>query len=288
MTTVIIATDFSKASHNASKYGIELASMVGADIVLVHAFSVPVTVPEPISPVNSAEMKKAAESRLLDEVKLLRKSSLQPIEIIAEEGKQADIVLATAAKYRNPLIICGLKSEYKGVKKIFGTTPMALLKRSEFPLLLVPEAVEYKHIKRIAFATDIDLSTDMRSLDLLENLGEHLHAKMYIVRVVKEKMSVVGELTYRSSRLSDKFKNLDPEYVFPKSSDVTSGLQKFSTENKIDLLALMSKKHSFADRLFIKSESKSEIFNSQIPLLLLHEIKLGLFSRKRNYQNEYK
>lgn len=288
MVTIIIATDFSKASHKASKYGIELASAIGADIVLLHVYSLPVTLPEPLFPVSAVELKNAAESLLLNEVTELRKSSLQPIEIIAEEGGQTEVILATAAKYKSPLIICGLKSDNKGIKKIIGTTPMDLLKNSEIPLLLVPEQFEYKPIERIAFATDIELTTDMRSLDLLENIGEQLHSKMYIVRIVKENMSVVGELTFRSSRLLDKFKNLEPEYVFPKSSDVTTGLQNFSTEYKIDLLAMISKKHSFADRLFIKSESKSEIYHTHIPLLLLHEIKSVYKTQKTSAQKEFK
>ena len=105
----------------------------------------------------------------------------------------------------------------------------------------------------------------MKTLDLLESIGNRLHAKMYIVRVVKENMSVVGELTYRSERLSEKFKNLQPEYVFPKSSNVTSGLQHFATEYDIDMLAIVSQKHKLADRLFVKSESKAEIFQTHIP-----------------------
>ena len=157
MLTLIIATDFSSASRNASSYGVELGSSLGADIVMVHAFSVPVTVPEPLYPVTPVEIKNAAEARLLDEVIRLRKSDVQSIDIIAEEGKPEEVIMDVASKYKQPLIICGMKGENKALKKIFGTTALSLLNKSLFPLVIVPSEAIYKYIDRIAFATDVDI-----------------------------------------------------------------------------------------------------------------------------------
>ena len=76
--------------------------------------------------------------------------------------------------------------------------------------------------------------------------------------------------------------------MFPKSSNVTSGLQHFATEYDIDMLAIVSQKHKLADRLFVKSESKAEIFQTHIPLLILHEVKKEYDRSDKIFQKEYK
>ena len=61
MKTVFIATDFSAASHNASKYGVEMASVLGANIVLFNAYTIPLSIPESFVIVRPEEVKKSAE-----------------------------------------------------------------------------------------------------------------------------------------------------------------------------------------------------------------------------------
>ena len=79
MKIIFIVTDFSSASHNASKYGVELASALGAKIVLFHAYTIPLSIPESYVVVNPEDVRKTAEDYLLEEVMCLRKSTVQPI-----------------------------------------------------------------------------------------------------------------------------------------------------------------------------------------------------------------
>ena len=46
MKTVFIATNFSDASYNASKYGVEMASVLDANIVLFDFYTIPLSIPE--------------------------------------------------------------------------------------------------------------------------------------------------------------------------------------------------------------------------------------------------
>ena len=117
MKTVFIATDFSEASHNASMYGIELASSIGAKIVLFHAYTIPLSIPESYVIVRPEEVKKTAEDYLLDEVLKLRKSNMQSIDILAVEGNPVDMIINQVKKYDEPLVVVGMKGEGKNLKK---------------------------------------------------------------------------------------------------------------------------------------------------------------------------
>ena len=287
MKTIFIATDFSSSSHNASKYGVELASVMGAKIILFHAYTVPLSIPESYVIVNSEDVKKTAEEYLLEEVLSLRKSSFQPIEIIAVEGPATDSIITNAKKYDDCLIVSGMKGSGKNLKKVFGSTATGLARKTSMPLLIVPESATFKTIKRIALASDIDYETNIHTIDLLKEVGSVFDSKIYIVRVLKNNLNVVDELTYRSDRLLNKLKPLDTEYQFPRADDVTTALEEFSVEYNVDVLSIIPQHHSLLERIFIKSETRELIFHTNVPLLILPEITEHSSTNKKTLQKQH-
>ncbi len=274
MKKVIIITDFSNASHNAAKYGVELACFIGADIILFHAYSVPVSVPDTFYVIDPVEMKKTAEEKLLEEATQLKKSSLQPVEIIAAEGEVAPTIAGFARKHKDAIIVCGMKGEGRQIKRFFGSTVTSLIGKTGNALLVIPEDATYMAIKQMALATDIDVETDEHTVDLLQNIGEKYTAKLFIVRVLKDNMDLAVELTNRSERLLYKLKLLNPEYVFPRANDVVKGLEDFAADHDIQMLVLIPHQHTIFERLFLKSDTRKMIFHTHIPLLILPELKV--------------
>jgi nucleotide-binding universal stress UspA family protein len=51
--------------------------------------------------------------------------------------------------------------------------------------------------------------------------------------------------------------------------NVESGIDEFAEKNKIDLLVVLPRKKGLFESLFGKSESKSLIFHTKVPLLAL-------------------
>ncbi len=276
MKTIFIVTDFSDASHNASRYGIELADFFGAGVVLFNAYSVPVSIPETYVVIDPGDIRKSAEEKLQAEVLKLRKSTSQKIEILAEEGVAADIIISTAKKYDDCLVVCGMKGEGKSIKKVFGSTVTALARKSSIPMLVVPSDAIYAPIHNIALASDIDIETDIHTVDMLQDIGEKSGAKLYVVRVIKDTMDEVQELMNRSERMRHHLKSLDPEFVFPHSNNIGEALQDFVKEYNVQLLAMIPHHHNIMERLLFHSETKQLIFHTHVPLLVLPEVKFSL------------
>jgi len=276
MKTIFIVTDFSDASHNASRYGIELADFFGAGVVLFNAYSVPVSIPETYVVIDPGDIRKSAEEQLQAEVLKLRKSTSHTIEILAEEGVAADIIISTAKKYDDCLIVCGMKGEGKSIKKVFGSTVTALSRKSSIPMLVVPSDAIYAPIHNIALASDIDIETDIHTVDMLQDIGEKSGAKLYVVRVIKDTMDEVQELMNRSERMRHHLKSLDPEFVFPHSNNIGEALQDFVKEYNVQLLAMIPHHHNIMERLLFHSETKQLIFHTHVPLLVLPEVKFSL------------
>jgi Universal stress protein family. len=54
MKTIIVPTDFSPVAANALKYAIDMANDIGAQIILLNTYQVPVSYSDaPISPVST-------------------------------------------------------------------------------------------------------------------------------------------------------------------------------------------------------------------------------------------
>ncbi len=287
MKTMLIATDFSTSAQNASKYGVELASALGMRIVLFHSYTVPLSIPESYVIVNPDDIRKTAEDYLLEEVKSLRKSELQPIEILAVEGSATDSIINQAKKYEDCIIVAGMKGEGGMIKKTFGSIATGLARKSPLPLIIVPEAADFKPIKKIALATEMDVQTELKTLEVLKSIGQVFKSKVHLVKVLKNKTSIVEEVSSRYHRIYELLKPLKTEYNFPRGEDVTDVLQDFSIDNNVDMLAIIPHHHSITERIFVKSETRQLIFHTQIPLLVLPEITQEFKEKYITLQKQY-
>jgi nucleotide-binding universal stress UspA family protein len=271
MKTVFIAIDFSEASHHAALYGVELANLLEARVVLFNAYQIPLTAAEAYVVVKPEEVRQAAMDYLSDEVVTLRKSSIYPIEIVTDEGNSPEVIIRNAKKFKDPLIVVGMKGAGKGVRNLFGSTVSGLARKTDLPVLVIPEEAIFNPIKRMAMAYDLKPELDMASLHPMLELIAASQSKLYLIHVLKANADVVQELSYRSSRLSDKLKNTDYEYRFPRSNDVVEGIEEFVEDVQIDMLAVMPQHHSFLQKIFFPSDTRKLIFHTRIPLLVLPE-----------------
>src|SRR6266404_4710485 len=81
MKTIIIPTDYSPAATNAMHYGIEMAKVVHASILLFHVYNIPVSYSDvPVVLISVDELTKNAEDKLavlIEEVEHITSGSLK-------------------------------------------------------------------------------------------------------------------------------------------------------------------------------------------------------------------
>ena len=67
MKTILIATDFSTASHNASMYGVEFAKAINAKIILFNAYIIPKPAPSINVSISRYDIMMQIDQLLLNE-----------------------------------------------------------------------------------------------------------------------------------------------------------------------------------------------------------------------------
>lgn len=271
MKTILIATDFSPAAHNAALYAVEWANQLKAKLVLFNGYTVPLSLPESYVMVKPEEVRETALTYLQEEANSLKSRSLHAISIEVKEGNSPEIILEVAAQYENPLIVLGMKQEGKWMRNWFGDMVSGLARKSSFPLLIVPDKAQFLSLNKIAIGIENDFETELQSLRILKEIGLAFHSHVNLVRVLSFQAPASSELTARSSHLLHSLEPLDAQYYFPRSEDTTNGLNDFVGESGAELLCVLPKHHSLLERIFIRSETRKLIFHSHVPLLLLPE-----------------
>lgn len=273
MKKILAATDFSDAGHNASLYAADLARAFNARVVLFNAYDqVPVPVSE-IPVLTTEEMGIRAEQKLKDEKQLLTAGNWLPVKTVSKPGIAAQTILQTVKEANADLIIAGMKRTDSAIRKLLGSTVTAMVKKLPVSLLIVPEGIPYIKISTIALAyeSDIDPDSDPHVLDVLREIGERFHSKLYLVRVAGSRVRNAYEFLNHPSKINKMVRTLDPVYECITGKDIPEALNDFIEAYNINLLALLPHQYSLLERWFHSSITRSMIFESQIPLLIIPE-----------------
>ena len=277
MKTILVATDFSAASRSALLYGAALAKALNAKIVLFSAYQmVPGPITDSLTIVSRAEMKELTQRQLDMEILASDLEDTISIQTRCDENMPVDGILKAAEEEQADLIVAGMKSSNKGLRKIIGSSATTLARKTIVPLVVVPEGLKYTQPLTIALASDLAPETDMQTIEMLRQIGSGFQSKLYIVRVVKDRSHLVYEILNGPARLSKVTRSLDPEYEYPERKSIPDALDEVINIHHIDMLAMVPHKHSLLERLFIKSNTRSMIFKTHIPLLILPELKTEL------------
>jgi len=127
MKTILIATDFSKASRNAMLYGAELAKEINANIILFNAYDIPTPATGLNVKISRYSVKTLIDQKLKDEAETFKYINMLSIETMCDEG-DVDAIINVANDKQVEFIVIGMKGGGKNFKKIFGSTATSLAK----------------------------------------------------------------------------------------------------------------------------------------------------------------
>ncbi|MGV3508440.1 MAG: universal stress protein [Sphingobacteriaceae bacterium] len=289
MKTILMLTDFSPRAEHATNLALKIASKVHAEIILYNAYYVPPVAPAEttvypyyanysvIENENLIQLKRFAE-RIQKKFIKENNSNLPVIHLQHSPGNLADNVSELAKKKKIWMIIMGDKSNEGALSRfIFGSDSHAVIDKAVCPVLLVPEKADLKQIKKTAFATDLQPS-EKKAIPFLKEWADIFRSEILFVHVCDETLSVKEKVKNYDSykKIAHRLDQSDSSYVDlcidVLGEDIPDSLDKFTSMDKIDILAIQHKKRSFLGELFHTSISKKMMNYHHVPLLVLPEI----------------
>ena len=263
MKTIIAPTDFSDISLNAVNYAADMALALNATLWVLHAIELPANVNRFHNEQNDYRIE--SELKLDDLKKALAKRTDGKICIRTKQvtGLIENEIIKICS-YRNPLaVVMATRGANMKEHLFLESITVYLSKNLEFPLIVVPQNKNFRPVKKVLLATDLERLYDLPVAKIIEAVNA-FQATLDIVHVYsnEDKFEVMSA---RISELTNYLKKINPQFHFIKNTNVYKAILDFAHKNSSDIILTFPKKHSF----FHKSESKQLIFNAPFAVMTI-------------------
>jgi nucleotide-binding universal stress UspA family protein len=273
MKTILVPTDFSVLSRQATEYAGELAKELGAKIILLHTYMIPAPVSEvPYLMVSVDEIQKELEERIKkDTLKIFNTWGVEA-EWIVRIGMPSDEIKDLTAKREIDLVIMATHGE-GGLEKLIGSTTVNTIRKIHTPVLVLPRNIKYQPYRHVVYATDFTYDTNIHLFNPLLELLKHYKASLNILNVHRQHEKAVPDELIGKKNLENIFINTDHHFTTVTDVSVLHGITEYTISRVTDLAVIVSHKHSFLERVFGKNYTREMTYETKIPLLVLQDKK---------------
>ena len=276
MKRIIVPVDFSNVAESAFTFALEIASRYKAELLLFHNFEVPV-VESQFFPVNymdvysSLEMAefdffkdKVAELRKIAEGKNLSHVAMSHI---LTDGDLLYNLKDVIQREKIDFVVMGTSGADNWFENLVGTNTGSLILGVNVPVLTIPENTKFKEIQTVGFTTRFR-DKDQIALESVLKFSKTFNSKVKCL-YVKTENSDVSEETIDKWRT--KFTANNVQFYIVYDDDVEGAVNDFLVSQEIDVLAMLTYKRSFFQKIFHSSMTKKMAQNLTIPVLAFHE-----------------
>ncbi|RNI21999.1 universal stress protein [Rufibacter latericius] len=278
MVTILCPTDFTKGSKNAIKYADEIAQRMTSHVLLCHTIS---------EPVSSAFSTTGEESGYptKDEIKRRMKklSKLKEMkESLEDNGWGISVSYETKIRYGEAQQkITHLAQEEKADLVVLGTEePQGLdnlsahsladqvAQQVSCPVLLIPNKVSFKPLRRIVVATDLRgfCPADM---SVVLKLASYFGAQIQLLHVLPKENSMARKFSMEElERLSKRISYQRVSHHVEVNASIPEGISQFCRKNRADMLVMGA--HTTDSWAHLFRSGSEENHPLPLPLLLVH------------------
>lgn len=275
MKKILLPTDFSKNAWNAIEYALHFFKDEECLFYLLNAYTpviyrVDYLVGGPAVsaiPDIGVDMSLSGLERTVEQIKKDYPNSKHRFKTISEFNTLTDEVENTCDKVGVDLIIMGTTGA-SGAKKIFlGSNTVHIMRKAKVPVLAVPEGFKFKPLKAIIFPTDYLDSINTKDIEPLLELVLKFNAILHVVHAVEDKLTPVQ--SNHRDLLKALIKDVPNIFLDIIDENMPNIVHSYVEENKIGLVAMLNRKHTFLQRLLFRQNVDSIGYHSSVPFLVL-------------------
>ena len=270
MKKLLFPTDFTKISLNAYGFALEIAADMNAEIVTMHTYLPTVTQPEIQFPFSTEALdllnleKYNETSALMHSIAVKEHHEDVDISHTLMEGFPVESIVEEAKKINASAIVMGTKGGHGIASAILGSTTTHVVEKTDIPVFVVPHEYDGRPMKKMGLAINL-LTINSTYIDQAIDLSVMMNMPLTCFHIdTDHSPKVIGKLdgwkeTYSPSVHFDSWKN---HYVM-------DGISEYVEKNNIDLLVLITRKHSFLGNLFRVSRTKQMTLHTTVPVCIL-------------------
>lgn len=275
MKTILVPTDFSKNAFVAAQYAASLAKEMDAKVLFYHVYIVLYSGFEETGvSVKHVEWADQEASGAMEKLLGTIREQYPQVQIDGEyvRGFMIDALTERLKSDADiQLIVMGTKGVTNVAESIFGSTTYEVLKRSQIPVLVIPEDTPDYSLKHVGFFSDYNvheidalklmttLLTPVKTFDVLHFIKQGASGNNEKREAWKLKaMAALGE------------NSLEIKEIPVEKVDLHS-VTAVSTDQSLDLMVFTRPQKPFFEKIFGKSLTKAVANYPVIPSLFIKE-----------------
>lgn len=274
MKKIIVPVDFSSTSVNAAQFAAELAVFYGAEILLYHAYQLPVVLHEFSYPVFDIKETQDAAEHELEAIRENIQSKLKvplPSAILAEMIGLQDGLTALCDKLNPDLVIMGLSGKNALTRLIVGSNTIKTIQELKYPILVIPPKAEFVPIRKMGFACDYRNIEETTPVNFFKKILTDFRADLYVLNINQPGHNLSEENIKEDRVLHELLKDVKALYNTIEAGDVIDGINWFIEKEKLDWIVVIPKKHLLLQKMFSRSHTKDLLHHTHVPVLCIHE-----------------
>jgi nucleotide-binding universal stress UspA family protein len=286
MKTILLPTDFSTNSINAIHYALDMFKDCVCEYYLLNVqkasafisddfrtMSPPTTIYQTLIATAKTSLKDLI-------VKLeLRGNKKHSFKMIVDYDNFIDAINQACKLKGIELIVMGTKGATGAERFLFGSNTVRVMQRCKTPVLAIPQNCTYTAIDKIVFTSNYLTHYKKEELMPLIQIAELFHSKIDILHLIEEDF-LSKDQENNKAFVDTCFKYVSHEFVDLEKHDFFETVENYIKNNDIKLLAMMGRKHSFFERLFVRHNVETFGFKVDVPMLLMQNTG-KLFSVKK-------
>ncbi len=270
---IVVPTDFSETADNALQFAIDMAKLLQAEVDVVHVHTPSLNGPP--APALVEDQGTDYKRSLLDALKqphLGQEELSEDQTYIAKttliKGFVAEEIQKISNRPETDLIVMGTTGQSGLLEKLFGSISLEVARKAGCPIILVPGKARFKGFKHIVYASNyhpaeetvlpkvINFAKPFKPMLHFAHINEQSGNKYFVQSNFLGQISSEEEMSFKLTTIESK--------------EVIKGLNRYAEEQGADLMILATIQRSFLKQLFHKSITQRMVFNTNIPLLILH------------------
>lgn len=273
MRTIVVPVNFSPASNNAARYAADLAVVISGSLQLVHVLQMPFTALEYPMPDGTLEgLRESAVTQLKELAAELNKRTANRVQVEMDiELGSVEYKVRKYCEEAQPFLVVMGSAGSPLNRLIAGSATLQALRRLAYPILVIPEGVEFEQPERILLACDLkDIHSGMiGATGFLRELKDLFAARFDVVNITTPAEEGQGETVFTYEARRAQMKEIYPELHFVHTDTVDKGIGEYLKAHPAGWLIVFPKKHAFYE--LHSSQAKKIVLHSTIPVMSIHE-----------------
>ncbi len=275
---ILVATELDELSAKITKFAVNLSAQMGESEVILLNIILPVNPQtftitgettiqstQDISVINDELMKK---HRLLaaEEATRLSTKRVKIRPVVSFNDSKTD--LNSYINYYNAgLVVFGSRDEQSFFNQIFGSDSEKLVRKVDYPSIILKDEAGYSDIKKILVAIDVN-EKDQSGLKDIEHFAKSINAKMQLLHVIIDERTSPEEAIEKLNNLAKDFELANYSINVVNSDNLEDGIKGFVRKNNTDMIAALSQGKGKIKNLIFGSSTQDIIKEIDKPVFV--------------------